>query len=282
MRRIADIYRTKGVNHLINRILDYVNWKSKIMAKGVINWTWNRYGGTQKIEFNEVSAVFDATSSRGGPSIRSQVDLESDLMTDFLSELREGDVVFDIGANVGFHTCFAGNAVGSGEVFAFEPYTENVEQLQRNIKNNELDNVNVFPVPLSDETGDVEFRTPDKSITGHGTGGITLHEGEDTETMDAVRGDDLRLRRGIPTPNVVKLDVEGAEEKVLRGLEDTLASEECRLVYCEIHLQTDSRPSIHDHDESLFSILDLFDQLGFKTGVLTCRGSEIQVKAASK
>jgi FkbM family methyltransferase len=65
---------------------------------------------------------------------------------------------------------------------------------------------------------------------GYGTGRI----GEGTKTVETVRGDSIISREGLESPDVVKIDVEGAEGLVIAGMSNSLSR--CRRIYCEIHI----------------------------------------------
>jgi len=88
-------------------------------------------------------------------------------------------------------------------------------------------------------------------------------------------------RATSPEPNVVKIDVEGAEPLVIDGLEDALSFETCRLVYCEVHLPgVDKRPSIKDFGATTDELRDRFEELGFTVEILGDRsGDELFFKA---
>ena len=128
-----------------------------------------------------------------------------------------GSVVFDIGAHVGFYTLLASVLVGpTGSVFAFEPVPSNVHYLRKHLCLNSVQNVTVIEAAVSDADGFCAFQEGAISLTGHlsATGG--LH-------VQAVRLDRLVSEGAIPSPQYIKIDVEGAEARVLRGATELLA-----------------------------------------------------------
>ena len=128
-----------------------------------------------------------------------------------VSLLRPGLAVYDVGANVGFFTLLAGRLVGvDGTVVALEPSSRNVEFLERHVRLNSLDNVRVMPVAAGRESGRGTFRTGGDSSTGR-----LAPEGD--LGVEVRRLDDLPDARDVRAPDVIKIDVEGAEEDVLRG-----------------------------------------------------------------
>jgi FkbM family methyltransferase len=136
-----------------------------------------------------------------------------------------GTIVVDVGANVGLHTLPLAKRVGaSGRVIAFEPDPENYRLLLRNIEVNGLaSRVTVHRLGLSDKTGAAPLYQ-----CAENRGGLSLRA-QNVETSGAslapvevqlVIGDDV-LPREWPI-SLVKIDVEGAEPLVIKGMERTL------------------------------------------------------------
>jgi FkbM family methyltransferase len=149
-------------------------------------------------------------------------DYEVPVQKTVASLLREGGVFYDIGANVGFFSVLAGRIVGqAGAVYAFEPVPANASTVERNARLNRLGNIEVLRVAVSSHTGKSEL------FLAHYAGGAALKSAGappdlagsivvDTSSIDDLVG--LRIR----PPDVVKIDVEGAEEDVLQGMLDVL------------------------------------------------------------
>jgi FkbM family methyltransferase len=118
---------------------------------------------------------------------------------------------FDIGANVGYYTLvFSVLAGHAGKVFAFEPLPANVVFLRQHVRINRCRNVRIFDVALSDFVGEAPFEEHKHREMGHlaASGILNVH----CETLD-----DLFCRGCISMPDVLKIDVEGAELAVLIG-----------------------------------------------------------------
>ncbi len=136
---------------------------------------------------------------------------ESDKQRLFETAIREGDTVFDIGANVGFYTLLASVMVGaSGQVYAFEPLPRNTIFLNRHLVLNRAANVKVFEVAIADANGEAYFDDSPNNSMGHlsSTG---------TRKVRTMTIDDLVFDSKIAPPNCIKIDVEGAETCVLAG-----------------------------------------------------------------
>ena len=142
--------------------------------------------------------------------------------------VKRDSIVWDIGANIGLFALPAALKAKEGKVFAFEPNRDVVKQLKRTQRlaaNREL-NVMVESLALSDHDGSAQFEvsaygTTLSRLKGEGAwldGQVKVSE---TRTVVALTMD--TLARSLPPPTIVKLDVEGAEMKVLRGGEATIA-----------------------------------------------------------
>jgi FkbM family methyltransferase len=199
-------------------------------------------------------------------------------LQDFISVIKDGDVVYDIGANTGLYTLFAAKACPDGKVIAFEPYPPNLDLLKQDITRNQLQNVGIVDMALSDSVGNIEFSQPDEDDVGYGSSSIETNESEATVEIPTTTGDQLIADGEIPTPNVVKIDVEGSESLVLEGLEKALSAPDCRTVYCEVHLPGDSRPSVEDFGSSPEHIKSRLEEFGFTVERLQSRGEEIFYK----
>lgn len=144
------------------------------------------------------------------------------------SEVRAGDIFMDIGANIGIYTLAAAHRVGkTGKVYAFEPHKMNGVTLLRNLAASDLaDRVDFFACALSDAPGVLPFNYV--SLASASSGGQLGHtrvagagrefEPVAREMLAAVSVDELIAGETIKAPNLVKIDVDGNEIKILRGM----------------------------------------------------------------
>ena len=147
---------------------------------------------------------------------------------------KRGYIVLDIGAFIGFYTIAAAYLVGKeGKVYAVEPNPEAVSLLITNIKLNKANNVRLYPVAISDRNKVLElyigYYGAVSSIIGEHTskyGGI--------ERIHKVKGITLStLLKHIGIIDVLKIDIEGLEDRVLREAKDELWR--VRNIVVEIH-----------------------------------------------
>jgi FkbM family methyltransferase len=148
--------------------------------------------------------------------------------------IRTGDVVWDIGANVGFYTEQFCTWVGEqGRVVAFEPFPGSCEQLRERLPNCAW--LRVENMALSDVDGTAMLASGENSTTNHL---VTEADavGDSAGLVEVtVRMGDTYAKQGGRMPNVIKLDVEGFEQEVLAGLGQTLRSAELRALLVEVH-----------------------------------------------
>jgi FkbM family methyltransferase len=135
--------------------------------------------------------------------------------------LRPGMTFVDIGANEGLFSLFAARRVGAaGRVVAVEPSSRERRQLERNIGRNRLANVTVVSHALGSAAGSARLRIAAKLHGGHNTFGDFVHDGASavaSEDVPVETFDGLARRLALGRVDAVKIDVEGAELKVLDG-----------------------------------------------------------------
>ena len=135
---------------------------------------------------------------------------------------RPGDIFWDVGAHKGFVTLAASGMVGpGGRVVAVEPSRTNLRFLKRHVRWNDARNVSVVAVALSDAPGEAAFGGTGSSIA------FRLGEGPETVEVATVR---RLVEGGLPRPHVLKIDVEGAEAAVLRGMGPLLGGDQALLI----------------------------------------------------
>lgn len=200
-------------------------------------WPWvramrSRYAG--HVPPIELEATFD-DGVRARLSLSSHIEAqlfwqgfqEADEPTvQALKRLLPKDGVFiDCGANIGSFTLVAAKLARQGQVHAFEPSRHHIERLAHNISLNAFGNVKLMLVGLSDQPGEAQLFVPVATGEMLNTGGASLFEGDAVagslpwipEPVKLIRLDDYIQDKGISRVDVVKIDIEGAELRALRG-----------------------------------------------------------------
>jgi FkbM family methyltransferase len=207
--RALSVYRKDGALVLGKKALRRAYIRSYCQAISYLG-SYSLTLGTQTVEF---SAPTPAMVERNRKRFRS----EYDELDSFLQTIQADDVVYDIGANTGLYSLFAAGKCEQGSIVAFDPYPPNVEVLRRNITRNNLHNIEVMELGLSSTVGEVEFSQPSKEDVGYGSSSIKVESGDSTIKIPTTTVDRLVANGVCPPPNVVKIDVEGAEKDVLNG-----------------------------------------------------------------
>lgn len=154
--------------------------------------------------------------------------------------VRPGDTVLDIGANVGFHTIRMASRVGStGCVYAFEPVVQNLELLDRSIRENGFEGrVVVVRQAVGEASGEAEmvFLSLDERAFNSGGASLRAPDGKLLPGHQVIRVpvlalDNYPLRRPI---RFIKIDIEGAEPLAMRGARELLRSDRPPIL-SEIH-----------------------------------------------
>lgn len=138
--------------------------------------------------------------------------------------VRPGITFYDVGANVGFYCVIVGRLVGSaGRVIAFEPLDDNVRWIEHNARLNGFTNVEARREALGDKDGEASFLVSASSGWGKLAGvGAPPSRMVDDVTVTLRRLDTLVSEGTIPPPDLIKIDIEGAEADFLRGGVNTL------------------------------------------------------------
>jgi FkbM family methyltransferase len=141
--------------------------------------------------------------------------------------LAANSTFFDIGAHYGYYTLLASRRVARGQVFAFEPSPHNLRFLRRHVELNHCSNVRLLEVAVCDHEGAAHFEDRCGSGVGHlaDDGPITVR----TVSLDGLCASGV-----LPAPDVMKIDVEGAELAVLRGA-DQLLSAGRTMLFLSVH-----------------------------------------------
>jgi len=174
--------------------------------------------------------TFEVTNHIESYRIESYGD-EDEFSEIILGEIHKDDIFYDIGACVGFLTIHA--ARKGANVVAFEPEPDFRRRIIRNISLNKLNNIQLIDWAVSDSKGFA-------NLVSEGAAGNSPRISDNdnlprievqTDTIDAAIS-----RNEIPPPNVIKIDIEGAEILALRGMERVLAFKNFpRAIFIELH-----------------------------------------------
>ncbi len=166
-----------------------------------------------------------------------------ELTTDiFKKVVKAGDIIVDMGANIGYFTLLAARLTGKdGKVYAFEPEPHNFALLSRNIELNGYDNVVAMQKAVSDKNGKIKL-----FVNKNDTGAHSLYQpenaGESIE-IEAVTMDDFFKDKNRHV-DVIKMDIEGAELDAFAGLQQIIRENTGLKMFVEFHLPALDRNGI--------------------------------------
>lgn len=139
----------------------------------------------------------------------------------FTEMIKPGFVIYDIGANIGFYSLLASKLAGpSGQCFAFEPVPRNIDRLKRNIELNQMHNVNIVPMAVSDSYRQGVFKPGVNDSMGTLIYDKQVQDGLISVPVTTI--DRFVLEDGNPPPNFIKMDIEGEEGNAIIGMREVL------------------------------------------------------------
>jgi FkbM family methyltransferase len=140
---------------------------------------------------------------------------------EFILEKSKGNVFWDIGANIGFYSFYTANDASFVRAFEPDPYNYNI--LEDNANRNGIDNIKLHQVAVSDEDSSTELFRVDEGVGGINSLATDERLEGDPVTVDTKKIDSLVSMYEVP--DFVKVDIEGAELKILKGASESLANE---------------------------------------------------------
>lgn len=168
---------------------------------------------------------------------------ESDLQTAALKLIHSGDVVYDVGANIGYVSLLSAQLSGkSGKVFAFEALPANVARLQKNVLINALESqIMVTHAAVIDTVQPVSFLTHPSGAMGKVLGSAGRDEQYSGRiTVPGLALDAFVYDENHPAPDIIKMDIEGGEGKALAGM-PRLLTEKKPVLLIELHGEKSAR-----------------------------------------
>jgi len=235
---------------------------SKIGSKIVQRVKQNQ--ANQWFDINGVKMHLDITNPQTW-DLRNNKNYEDDVKKIFLSKIKEGDIVIDVGANIGYFSLLAAKKIGSkGKIFAIEPMKQANNWLKKNLKLNDFKNVEVLEVAIGDKQGTMKMYKKSESSE------MIILDPTISKTDLIMCGeiniktiDNIISQKKIKKVNLLKIDVEGFEYEALLGCKESFKSNKIENIICEIHTTYLKNREIDEQDiysfiqENNFSIQEL-------------------------
>lgn len=167
----------------------------------------------------------------------------------FCSLINKESTVVDIGASIGYYTILA--AKRAKKVHAFEPLPFAYKRIIENVKLNNYNNVEIYQTALSDRNKTRILQVPIIGVSGSTFG--TLNNDKRTMSVETVTLDSLNIQ-----PDLIKIDVEGTEVEVLKGMKNIL--KRGTTIICEVHA-----PLLPSLGYSVKDVKDIIKKYGYKS-----------------
>jgi FkbM family methyltransferase len=148
-----------------------------------------------------------------------------------VGQLKEGDTFWDVGSNIGLHSLTIKKLKPSINCYCFEPYYLNFARLVKNSLLNPALEIIKYNFGLAVEHSVEGIHT---TLNNHGRSSLNaMTNSQPTNVNVATLPGDFLLQKGVPLPNVMKIDTEGFEFSVLKGCIKLLESNELRAIVYE-------------------------------------------------
>lgn len=162
---------------------------------------------------------------------------EPETIAFIMNLMEDGDTFYDVGACIGQYSLLAAYLYPKSKVYAFEPHINNYKRLIENVKLNKLDNITHMCVALSDHNGEEDFCIMQ---TETGTTGSQIYHLEAPKLKYKIQAITIdKLIETCDFPSHIKLDVDGTEMDIIKGMEQTLKDKRLKSVIVEFNERTE-------------------------------------------
>lgn len=259
----AKLYRFSRFGRALNRfpkkqLRKWLGKELNIDAKNSFDPKWKWLGHlVYTVEDTNNIMIIDPCFWGQRVSYVSKGYYEYAVMAYLKKTLGEGDVFIDIGANIGFFSVFASGKVGNtGRVLSFEPSPGAFKMLSAHTYINRLKNVELFNMALFDSTGTLKMKVEDEGGRGSIRSSASF---EDEIEVLADRFDNLNTQIPNNAKGFCKIDVEGAEMTVIKGMSEFISSHPNFTYMLEV-----TPAWLSDFGDSADNMFDVFRKHGFK------------------
>jgi FkbM family methyltransferase len=206
-----------------------------------------RLGRRISVEIDGKALLYECDSFVDAWRVRTMLEKERGTIEWIRTEVRKGDVFYDVGANMGIYVPLAASVVGErGRVYAFEPHVGNAHTLLKNVRLNKLAHlVTVVTSALNDRGGFLPFNYY-SDVSGSSMSQLNDSRDDNdreftpvfTELKYATTIDLLIATEVIKAPQHIKIDVDGNELLILRGMRELLnGPDRPRSIQVEVNLR---------------------------------------------
>jgi FkbM family methyltransferase len=211
---------------------------------------YHNIGNRLNLQVVNDGIVFDASFKSPASRAERLLEKEPDMLHWINANMKSGEVLYDIGANIGEYSLYG--ALRNVEVVAFEPESSTYAILNKNIHLNKFDNkIKALNVALHDEDRisylNISNYQPGKSChTFHNQVNQDLKPFSPAfrQYVVGMKMDTLLEKYSLPFPDHVKIDVDGNEHKIIKGMENILSDKRLKSIAVEINMNLDEHMKI--------------------------------------
>lgn len=179
------------------------------------------------------------------------------ILTSLLESLQNRKCFWDVGTNIGLYSIIVARNYPTCKVFSFEPEIESFNRLRENIKLNILNNITPLNYALGDKEEKVQLTKAAHFSNGNHSilNPNKIEAGTTYQEITVHRGENIISKENVEIPNIIKIDVEGFEFNVLKGLHNILSSKDCVGIICEVHFRILEANGKADEPEKIIDFL---------------------------
>jgi FkbM family methyltransferase len=184
----------------------------------------------------------------------------------FTSAIESGDVILDLGANIGYFSMIASKRLGKeGHVYAFEASPKIYELLCKNCSLSQINNITPLRLAVADRESVLSFKLP-QNLQEQGSGSLSSNGTGDIE-VQAITIDGFIQKEKLSRLDSIKMDIEGAELKAFFGMKETICRYQPKIIF------EFSPARYEERDISEFkSLVELMSELGYMFQILNKNG----------
>lgn len=190
----------------VQPLLHFLNLSNKVYRKKIFNGLYMRVNARDHIQKN----------------IFWYGHYEEQVSHVWQNLIHDESIVLDVGANVGYFTLLAAAKARAGNIFSFEPISAFRDLLRQNIALNHFTNIDVLTFCVSDKHGWAKMYIANEANIGMTALLPPENFSGRKETVETIALDDWTKEKNLARVDFVKIDVEGAEKKVLDGMKNIL------------------------------------------------------------
>lgn len=226
---------------------------------------------------DENIAIYTSADNYIENAVISTGSYESEVQKIISFSLKAGSNALDIGCNIGLQSLRMSAIVGpKGKVLAFEPLTYLREKSKRNFRLNLANNITLLPIALSDIESTLTL-TIDEHVFNQGTFSLSqLSSGTSEEIVEVRVADSIEEIKKLTSLDLIKIDVEGFELNVLKGLKETLTRLRPRIIFeYDVNYWARNNQDINECFTFLKNLNYTFYQISFLGCILITNPEEI-------